>query len=54
MKNMKTFKINLIIAAWFAVMLIIATLVTRCKSSGHACDDYWKVNTLENNDIASK
>jgi hypothetical protein len=45
MKNMKTFKINLIIAAWFAVMLFVAMLVTSCKSSGHACDAYGQVNT---------
>jgi len=51
---MKTLKINLIIAAWFVVMLIVAMITTSCASSGHACDAYGKVETLENNDTASK
>lgn len=41
---MKVFKINLIIAAWFAAMLFIAMIATSCKSSRHAnCDAYGKI-----------
>ena len=47
MKNMKTLKINLIIAAWFVAMMFVAMLVTSCASSGHACDAYGK-NSIKN------
>jgi hypothetical protein len=52
MKNMKTLKINLIIAAWFVAILFVAMLVTSCASSGHACDAYGKVETLENSNTS--
>jgi hypothetical protein len=44
---MKTLKINLIIAAWFVVMLVVAMITTSCASSGHACDAY-SINSVDN------
>jgi hypothetical protein len=48
MKNMKTLKINLIIAAWFVAILFVAMLVTSCASSGHACDAYSDIKWEDN------
>jgi hypothetical protein len=54
MKNMKTLKINLIIAAWFVAILFVAMLATSCSTSSHSCDAYGKIKTLENNNTSSK
>ena len=48
MKNMKTLKINLIIAAWFVAILFVAMLATSCASSGHACDAYSDIKWEDN------
>lgn len=48
---MKTIKLNLVIAAWFVVILFVAMIATSCASSGHACDAYGKTETVNNNTV---
>jgi len=49
---MKTLKINLVIAAWFVAILVVAVVATSCASSGHTCDAYSWEDSIENPDNA--
>ena len=51
---MKTKQIKLTVGIYFLLIATIAIILSSCASSGHACDAYAKVETLENNDTASK
>ena len=44
---MKTMKINLVIAAWFVGILVVAMVVTSCGSSHVTCDAYG-ANSISN------
>lgn len=50
---MNTLKLNLVIAAWFTVILTVALLLTSC-AAGHHCDAYGQTEQIDNGDIASK
>ena len=51
---MKTKQIKLTVGIYFLLIVTVALILGSCASSGHACDAYGKVETLENNDTASK
>lgn len=51
---MKTKQVKLTVGIYFLLIGALALILGGCASSGHACDAYGKVDTLENNDTASK
>lgn len=49
---MKTRTLNILAIVYFALSVTIAIILGSCASSGHACDAYGKVKTLENNNTS--
>jgi hypothetical protein len=49
---MKTRQVKLTVGIYFLLIVTVALILGSCASSGHACDAYGKVETLENNNTS--